>query len=259
MPRIRFTVRRMMVVVAILALPIWYLSLLIEISRQETLRSLCGSHISQLGKGLLAFAMANGHFPSGTVPRAGEPPEKRVGWPIYEIPFIGSYPDMNNIYTKGDPAAVPVAEFRIFQCPNNPSHVTTSGHGLIHYVGIAGLGTDAPTLPVNHPRAGMFGYDRTTRLVDIRDGASTTMMLAETSQANGPWFRGGPSTVRGLDPARQPYIGPKRQFGGTHRGGANVAFADGSVKFVRETVDPRVFEAVSAIAGGETVPANWDR
>ena len=34
--------------------------------------------------------------------------------------------------------------------------------------------------------------------------------------------------VRGLDPSRQPYVGRGLQFGGTHRGGVMVAFADGS-------------------------------
>ena len=66
------------------------------------------------------------------------------------------------------------------------------------------------------------------------------------------------ATVRGLDPAKQPYIGPGRQFGGLHEGVAVVAMADGSVRFVAESIDPKVFEAISTIAGGEQVPAGWD-
>jgi prepilin-type processing-associated H-X9-DG protein len=63
--------------------------------------------------------------------------------------------------------------------------------------------------------------------------------------------------VRGLDPRRQPYIGDGRQFGGRHWGGANVVFADGSVRFVHEGIDPHVFEALSTIAGGEPLPSGW--
>jgi prepilin-type processing-associated H-X9-DG protein len=57
------------------------------------------------------------------------------------------------------------------------------------------------------------------------------------------------------------YIGPGRPFGGLHHGsGANVAFADGSVRFISQTIDPRVFEAVSTISGGKKVPRDvWSR
>jgi len=59
--------------------------------------------------------------------------------------------------------------------------------------------------------------------------------------------------VRGLDPANQPYLGKGRQFGGSHPGGAMVLFVDGSVHFIRDSIDPRAFEALSTIAGGEQV------
>jgi prepilin-type processing-associated H-X9-DG protein len=118
---------------------------------------------------------------------------------------------------------------------------------------------DAPTLSRSSPRAGVFGYDRATRPMDITDGLAMTMMVAETWDACGSWLAGGPATVRGLDSARRPYLGPGRQFGGLHRGGAGVLFADGSVRFVTDSIDPRVFEALSSIAGGETLPEDWDR
>ena len=102
----------------------------------------------------------------------------------------------------------------------------------------------------------MFGYDRATRMADIRDGMSLTMMLVESGIGLAPWTAGGPSSVRGVDPQARPYLGLGRVFGCYHPGGANVAMADGSVRWVRETVDPVVFEAMSTIAGGESVPAD---
>jgi prepilin-type processing-associated H-X9-DG protein len=105
----------------------------------------------------------------------------------------------------------------------------------------------------------VFGYDRQTRIEDFTDGTANTMMVIETAVAGGPWTAGGPATVRGLDPARQPYIGTGRQFGGTHRGGAMVAMADGSVKFLTETIDPKVFEALSTVSGGERLPSGWEQ
>ena len=85
------------------------------------------------------------------------------------------------------------------------------------------------------------------------------MLLGETTFANGPWTAGGPATVRGLNPGRRPYIGPGEQFGGSHRGGAMVAFADGSVRFLRDKIDPGVFEGLATVAGGEILPEGWDR
>jgi Protein of unknown function (DUF1559) len=90
-------------------------------------------------------------------------------------------------------------------------------------------------------------------IADIKDGTSVTMMLAESGRGIGSWSRGGPATVRGLDPTDVPYIGAGRQFGGLHDGVAVVAMADGSVRTVSETITPKVFEAMSTIAGGEKV------
>lgn len=65
--------------------------------------------------------------------------------------------------------------------------------------------------------------------------------------------------MRGVGPATRPHLGSGRAFGGHHPGGANLAIADGSVRFVRDAIDPAVLEAMSTIAGGEPVPADWDR
>jgi prepilin-type processing-associated H-X9-DG protein len=73
----------------------------------------------------------------------------------------------------------------------------------------------------------------------------------ETRSGLGPWARGGPSTVRGFDPADVPLHGDGRPFGG-HSSGMNVAMADGSVRFLRATVDPAKLAAAITIAGGES-------
>jgi hypothetical protein len=161
--------------------------------------------------------------------------------------------EKNQAWDAGMNYTVAGTAIRYVRCPEsiNPGPIATS------YVGIAGLGTDSPFLPANHPRAGVFGYDRRTSLADIKDGTANAMMIAETASETGPWLQGGPSTVRGLDPAEQPYLGPGRQFGGLHGGGAFIALADGSVRWIKESIDPRVFEALSTIAGGETRPRDW--
>jgi prepilin-type processing-associated H-X9-DG protein len=132
--------------------------------------------------------------------------------------------------------------------------VTPTALQQTNYIGIAGLGTDSPYMPKTDCRAGVFGYDRKTTVADIKDGTSTTMMLTESGRVIGCWLQAGPATVRGLDLANKPYIGPGRQFGGLHNGVAVIAMADGSVRVVSESINPKVFEALSTIAGGEQVP-----
>jgi prepilin-type processing-associated H-X9-DG protein len=281
-PRIQFTIRKAIATVALLAVVWWTLVVLGE-RRMMAERERCRMAIGQLAIALRGFEGSLGVFPPGTISGQTLPPEQRMSW----VPFILSWTDFFQgvrylfdssrpwdsaenrlprirIDSPGEPTRIvpsagPPGFPRGLMCPANHCRL---GPGLpwpMHYVGIAGVGTDAPALSNGHPRAGVFGYDRQTRMADIRDGASSTMMLAETTMGNGPWTAGGSATVRGLDLARRPYLGPGRQFGGSHRGGAMVAFADGSVRFVRDTIAPEAFEGLATIAGGEVLPEGWYR
>jgi prepilin-type processing-associated H-X9-DG protein len=151
-----------------------------------------------------------------------------------------------------------MGEGRYWLCPCNPNRGKLGWPGVTHYVGVAGVGEDAAALPAYAPQAGIFGCDRSTRLADIHDGTSNTLLLMETAWENGPWTAGGEPTMRGLEPKRQPYLGRGRPFGGTHPGVGGVAFADGSVRFLRESIRPEVLEALATKAGGEEIgPSDW--
>src|SRR5262249_24265665 len=136
-----------------------------------------------------------------------------------------------------------------------------------NYVGVAGRGADAATLPRDDPRAGIFGYDRKLKVEQVKDGLSNTLLLLDTARDVGPLLRGGPSTVRGVDPSDAPLIGDGRPFGGTHfsdssfewktpRGG-NVLLADGSVRKLSDGIDAYVLWKLATAAGGEEVPTDW--
>ena len=45
-------------------------------------------------------------------------------------------------------------------------------------------------------------------------------------------------------------------YGSRHTGGANFLFADGSVKFLRDTLSPATYSALGTRNGGETVSAD---
>jgi prepilin-type processing-associated H-X9-DG protein len=271
---LRFSIRALMAMVAVIALGLGVLGVAGE-AHEVALRRGCEQKLKMLGIACHNYCLTYDALPPGTVAGLPLPVDRRLS------PFVVMYGfreqqgevlliDFKSAWDEGenrepklemhsvdaeDPVSGPflVGQPHWLTCPCNPARAKAGGPGLSHYVGIGGLGVDAPSLPVTDRRAGVFGYDRATRLEDIKDGTAATMMFAETALANGPWTAGGPATVRGLDPARQPYIGPGRQFGGTHRGGAMVLFVDGSVRFVAASTDPRILEAASTIAGGEDV------
>ena len=86
----------------------------------------------------------------------------------------------------------------------------------------------------------------------IKDGTSNTIALLETRSGVGPWARGGASNVRGFDPADVPLHGDQQPFGG-HTGGMNAAMADGSVRFIRSSIEPQKLAAAITVAGGEAI------
>ncbi len=229
----------------------------------EMNKAQCVNNLKRIGMGIAAYTNAHGCFPPGTIPNPALSLDRRLGWGMAILPDLvasGMDPPESDLaqdealrLASDDPALDKLAgQVSVASCPGVP--------GRANYVAIAGLGPDAPTLPKADPRAGIFGDDRVVTPADIKDGAANTMMLADTGSTGSPWFAGGRATVRGLDRARQPYIGIGRQFGGNHptsrvallaRQGTMVILADGSVKFISESIDPKVFEAMSTMAGGE--------
>ncbi len=256
---------------------VWYMGDAIREGRSAARRSQCISNLKWLIVSMHYYHDAHGSFPPGTVPQPSLAPEDRLSWVVLAGP---GQLNQNDIRRDGNaawhqppnwpPESIPSPNlaqetrppnFHLgwATCPEDERADRDRADPLpLCYVGIAGLGSDAATLPALHPRTGVFGYDRATKLADITDGASQTMMFLETARDVRPWTAGGSSSVRPVDPATRPYLGPNRPFGGYHRDGANLAHADGSVRFIRNMIDPKVLEALSTIRGGEPVREGLD-
>ena len=188
-------------------------------------------------------------FPPGTLANAALPPERRLSWQVVLLPYL----DRDDVYASLDLTkawddeanAGAAGKFvRVLACP---SQFDKSHPALAHYIGMAGIGPDAARLPARDPRAGLFRYDGQTQVGDLQRGLSYTLTIMESTRHLGPWSAGGPPTLRGLDPADLPLLGSDGQFGG-HPGGANAAFADGSVRFQNSNIDPRVLERLATLA-----------
>ena len=260
-----FSIRRMMLVIAALA----FLFALFAISEREAQRlswmggrrGKCASNLHNVALAVLRYENDNGVFPTGTWPNPDLEPADRLSWYALVLRELDSSATYDALKKSGPWNAGMNDVFahenqRMLRCPSGAG-VPAGSAEPTSYVSIAGLDSDAPLLPKSNPRAGVFGYDRKTTMADITDGASNTMMLAETGRVSGSWLQGGPPTVRGLDRTRKPYVGTGRQFGGLHGAGAYVAMADGSVRWISDSISPRIFEACSTMAGGESLPGDW--
>src|SRR5262245_60270485 len=241
-------------------------------ARHAAARERCRNNLRDIGLALENYHVFYGRFPSGCKPKEGVPPERRLSWLFEILPYLESR--MDETWHRVDRSGTWDAEanrlivderYSPYLCPSNVKKPDPDAAGLSHYVGIAGVGEHAAFLPRDDSRAGVFGYENSLnqpkgralgiRQQDIKDGLAKTMMVVETTWENGPWAAGGPSTVRGLDPNRQPYLGADRQFGGLHRRGSglswfadpvtNVLFADASVRSFTAALDSRIFEAMA--------------
>jgi hypothetical protein len=217
----------------------------------------------------------NGALPCGTIRQPSLTPDERLSWLVALLPFV----ERQQLYEQFDrdsgwasehnqrPSATMV---KTFVCPSQPMQTPLESWTFSSYVGIAGVGPDAASLPLEDRRCGVFGHERRITLKDIKDGTSFTLCILETTRDNGPWAAGGRATVRAVDPAQQPYVGEGRPFGTVHRQPflssfqfsslpalANAAMLDGSVRILDSSISSRTLEALSTIAGSEEIGSDF--
>ncbi|QEH36053.1 hypothetical protein OJF2_46110 [Aquisphaera giovannonii] len=135
---------------------------------------------------------------------------------------------------------------------------------------------------------GVFFRNSRVGLRDVLDGSGLTLMAGERSRtvSDATWAGVVPSAMfctnppRAYEECRPPYamvlahtgptppgghgwaVVPNNHWAGVdnfwslHPGGCHFAFGDGSVRFLKETIDAGVFSALSTRAGGEVVGAD---
>lgn len=229
----------------------------VQAARSAARRTQSASNMRQQAIALHIHHDAEIRLPAGTHPNPDLPPQQRFSWIVDLLPYIEErplYDQLDLAKSWNDPANRDAAS-ALIGVFINPSlgDQRVGGYGATHYVGVAGLGEDAATLPAKDPRAGVFGYDRRVRMADVPDGTSNTIAIMEVSENIGPWSAGGNATVRGF--SERPYLRGPDGFGGATPGGANAAFLDGHVKFISDDIDPEIFEALVTTSGGEIVPS----
>jgi prepilin-type processing-associated H-X9-DG protein len=198
-------------------------------------RTQCVNNLKQI-----ALAMHNYHSANNTFPRAasindnGKP---LLSWRVAILPYLG-YQELYNKFNLDEPwdSAHNKAFLRempsVYSCTNRvkPESFTTTYQVMV--------GKNA-----------MFEKDQDVGVVDVTDGTSNTFMVAEAKNVV-PWTK--PDDLM-FDPAAAPsFCGA----GSPHPGGFNAAMGDGSVRFIKDTIDPKKFRSMITRNQGEVVTAD---
>ncbi len=100
------------------------------------------------------------------------------------------------------------------------------------------------------------GGPRGVEIAKITDGTSNTIAVVEAREAV-PWTR--PDSDIPFDAeAKKPEAikALVEALGGHHPGGFNALFCDGSVRFLRDSINPTILRALITRDGGEVVSAD---
>jgi hypothetical protein len=244
------------------------------------------SRIHELAAATQAFFEEKGHFPRGTVSPSRDSsrvldwrPDQRFSWMRLLLPYLanGEYKEIkfedkrpwNEDLMNMRAGLTVIPQFVAPVASDNPMYYYVAYPNLVvkgpsssmwaatNFVGMAGVGLDAAEYRANDPatakKRGVFGYDRETKKADIKDGLDQTIALIQVpTEPKSPWIAGGGSTVRGVSEdldCVQPFVCTEYQG----KRGTFAIMADGKVRFIPATIDPKTFQAMCTIAGDDKV------
>jgi prepilin-type N-terminal cleavage/methylation domain-containing protein/prepilin-type processing-associated H-X9-DG protein len=301
-----FTLVELLVALAIIGLLVALLLPAVQAAREAARRAACQSNFRQLGMALFAYHDSHQAFPSGLFNTVWPIPNRdfdRRDWMCVLLPYVEQpaiYAAIEAQQQTGDGypwfadgTSNPIS---LIVCPSDPAGPKTWAVG----------GTDTSegfhgnyalcqgSTVLNPPgdlggtrRDGMFYALSGTRIADVLDGTSQTLMGSEiivvpdrqgTADTRGRHLDAvhGGTLVSTLEPPNSR-VGDKGDFcigirrapcqpvGGDnivhfarsyHAGGVQALLVDGSVRWVSDTVEARAFRALGTRSGGEVTGVN---
>ncbi|MBW3600638.1 MAG: DUF1559 domain-containing protein [Planctomycetes bacterium] len=212
----------------------------VQAARESARRMQCSNNLKQIGLALHNYHDTYKTFPPAYIP--DEDGNPKHSWRVLILPFLEQAPlyeqyDFNEPWDGPNNSQLANIVIPAYQCPSapNPNQATTN------YLAISGPGT-------------VFNQGNGSRIMDIRDGTSNTIMVAEVAGGNINWM-----APRDFDVTTMPMAINAAKDGSSissfHPGGAQVLFADGSVRFLSDNVAANVLSILLTIADGQSVPA----
>ncbi|GAC1475473.1 MAG: DUF1559 domain-containing protein [Isosphaeraceae bacterium] len=281
-----FTLIELLVVIAIIAVLIALLLPAVQAAREAARRIQCVNNLKQIGLAMHNYHDAHSTLSPGYTYRSGYS-TGGFGWAAMILPQIEQSPIFNAInYSLPawslDNSTVCTQVLNSYQCPTD--YTATKGvlerEGLRYarssYVACFGP-ADMDFTPED--RQGLFSRNSRTRFADVTDGLSQTLAGGERSNAVYLYVIGSakhfdletvwPGAIKEnpvddhahttLFQSASLINSPKfddRNSMSFHSGGSNYLFGDGSVKFLKLSIDLGVYQSLGTRAGGEVVSAD---
>jgi prepilin-type processing-associated H-X9-DG protein len=202
-------------------------------------RAQSANNLKQIGLALDNYVQRYASFPpAATFDGHGRPLH---GWqaailPFVEQPSVHDQIDFQVPWTDARNAPAYQTQIPLYLFPGVEQTTNKAGYALSHYSG----------------NVAMLGGDQARTINDVTDSTEFTILAGEVVSQFKPW--GDPTNWR--DPALGVNRSPSG-FGSRSPGGANFLMVDGSVRFVKNTVDPGILKALSTPAGSEKI--SWDQ
>ncbi len=210
----------------------------VQAGREAARRANCLNNLKQIGLAMHNYHSVHGCFPPAYIPDENGNPKH--SWRVLILPYMEERA-LYNRYNFDEPWDSPANQQlaplmpKVYNCP---SDALSDGVSETSYLMVVGPGT--------------VGEGSTpTRIVDIRDGTSNTVMVVETAGTAINWLEPEDWDTSQGDFSINEGLGMGIES--DHAGVANVLFCDGSVRSIPEWTDPEDLEALTTRDGGEEV------
>jgi prepilin-type N-terminal cleavage/methylation domain-containing protein len=274
-----FTLIELLVVIAIIGVLLGLLVPAVQKVREAAARIQCANNLKQIGLAFHNHHDQLGFFPSGgwavTSPPTylnGQPAvgaQQQAGWGFQILPYL----EGDNAWKAGPLVAVGTPH-KVFFCPSRraPQVVTYQDGYIPPLTGGPIAHALCDYAAANIEGTGVVRRLEPTRMADITDGTSNTLLVADKRLNRA--FLGQPQhddnegytagwdkdTIRKTDaPPAPDFTGTgdgDRLFGSSHVGRINAVFADGSQQSVSYSVSKTVFRRLGNRSDGEVLDLN---